>query len=217
MARRFSPSAGQIVHVTVRCNNKEFLLNPEQHHEVIFSWLNTLPYFFGIELHHVLLMTNHMHLLLTPHENNIGEGMSYFLTNLAKSLNYSLQRNNHVFGDRYRPTVIDHHEHLLNVIRYIYQNPLRANMVDQLVDYLYSSLGFYLGTGNNGLRVTPDPYTASLLSLGVAGLETWIDRVSINLGDQDTQNIRTSLQRKTFKFSKIQRASLKEYDSKLLS
>ena len=125
MGRGSSLKQFQTAHVTLRCNNKEPLLGIDQNFEQIVSWVNCLPLFFSVSIHHVLLMSNHIHLLVTPQKDNMGDAMSYFLTNLSKFLNFSNQRKNHIFGNRNKPTIIKNKEHLINVIRYIYQNPVR--------------------------------------------------------------------------------------------
>lgn len=142
-----------------------------------------------------------MHLFLTPHENNFGQAMSYFLSNMSKFLNYSQGRRNHLFGCRYFPTVIPDERHYANVIRYIYQNPVKANMVLRATDYAYSSLGNYLGKNNVGLMLSADGFTKNLFSNGCDGREKWISIVGMALPENDAQIMKKSLNRKTFKLS----------------
>lgn len=134
--------------------------------------------------------------------------MSYCLTNLAKYLNYRLQRKNHVFGARYQPTIITDQKHLQNVIRYIYQNPVRAGMVEHAEDYPYSSLGCYLGDTSYGLRVYPDPHTAGRLACGTAGLAGWQAEMVAPLSEHETTHIAAALKRRQFKFTTKQIAAL---------
>lgn len=214
MARPFTPEAQNIVHITVRCNNRDFFLNPAQHGAMIFTWLNVLPYFFDVHLHHVMLLSNHLHLMLTPQKNNLGAAMSYFLTNVAKSLNHSLERSNHIFGNRYHPTIIGETKHLINVIRYLYQNPVRAGMSGSAREYPYSSLGCYVGD-HSGLRVQSDPYTEQLFALGTAGMQLWYDAIVDPLGADDVAHVGASLTRKHFKFTLAQTKALQGGHSRL--
>lgn len=204
MPRRATPLAYETAHLTVRCNNKDFLFHLEENFQDIVSWLNCLPLFFSVSLHHVLFMSNHIHMLVTPKENNLGLAMSYFLSNLSKFLNYKNKRVNHTFGNRYYPTVILNTYHFSNVIRYIYQNPVYAGLVEDIRDYPYSSLSQYLGESQNGIVFLPDEYTSQIMSLGIKGRSLWLDEMSFILSDDDKLQIHKCLSRGRFKFSQRQ-------------
>lgn len=149
-------------------------------------------------------MSNHFHILATPQEDNLGEAMSYFLTNLSKYLNFVSGRKNHIFGDRYKPTVIKNEKHLINAIRYIYQNPVSAKMVHHVGEYRYSSLGFYIGESAHGLIIHPDLYTKDFLDSGAQSMAIWYRHVSMSLDSREVELLRHSFKRRVFKFSKRQ-------------
>lgn len=215
MPRRPTPIQNQVVHLTVRCNNKKSFFNLEQDFSGIVSWLNTLPLFFQISVHHALIMPNHIHLLATAQSHNAGMAMSYFLTNLSKFLNFQRGRINHIFGNRYRPTVIVSERHLVNVIRYIYQNPVRAGIVKAVADYPYSSLGFYLGTENNGMILSPDSFTKNIFDFGIRGFELWSEYLNSTLKESDVRHVRQSLSRGFYRFSNKQLMDLAKNTSTL--
>ncbi len=204
MPRRRTPESDECAHITIRCNNKSFFFDLEHCWEDISAWVDSLPYIFDVALHHVVVMSNHMHLLVTPKKNNFGEAMSYFLTNLSKYLNYSHKRINHIFGSRYYPVIINKERHLINVIRYLYQNPQRAGISKTLYDYPYSSLGFYVGTNNPRLRLEPDLYTRALFARGLEGRDEWIEQVSMSLPQDDLHIMRRSLGKASFTFNREQ-------------
>jgi putative transposase len=208
MTKRITPKSKQTTHITIRCNNKNFLFNLKDNFSSMVSWLNTLPYFFSVSIHHVLFMSNHIHMLVTPEKNNIGEAMSYVLTNLSKYLNYKNKMVNHVFGNRYIPTIIADERHLINVIRYIYQNPVRAGIVDNINNYPYSCLGQYLGIENIGLKIIPDSYTRSMFQYGIDGYMEWLSHINANLNIVDTGNVKQSLSRSIYRYSRRQRDTI---------
>lgn len=201
MSRKFTPNAGDTTHITIRCNNKEFLFNLAQNFTAMTSWLDCMPLFFNVRLHHVVFMTNHIHLLATPQENNLGQAMSYFLTNLSKYLNFSGNRTNHIFGNRYYPTIISNECHLINVIRYIYQNPVRAGIVNSIDKYPYSSLNFYLKGEFRGIVLEPDSFTKKMFDFGIPGLSSWSEHVGVALNQCDLSMMKKSLKRRIFRFS----------------
>jgi putative transposase len=216
MPRRMTPKANELVHIALRCNNREYLLRPARHFPAIVAWINALPLFFQISLHHVIVMTNHLHLVLTPQEDNLGHAMSYWMTNLAKYLNYRAKRRNHLFGTRYHASTITQMRYLRAVIRYLYHNPLQAGITSAVEQYPFSSLGTYLGTTNVGLYITPDPYSAALLERGLTGLEIWRDLVLTSLTQVETSEISASLARSTYTYSARQIGLLNRHGSALL-
>ncbi len=211
MPRRRTPQDGECVHITVRCNNRAFYFDLQKDFQILLDWLASLPYFFNVSLHHFLFMSNHMHLLLTPRENNLGKAMSYFLTNLSKALNKQQGRINHTFADRYCPTIIKDERHLVNVVRYIYQNPHRARIASDIKKYRYSSLGTYLGEVNHGIKLSPDAYTCDLFNRGTYGRETWIAMLYEYYSTEEVRIIRESLLKSEFKFSRQQKRVLNTF------
>lgn len=208
MPRRLTPKKFETCHITIRCNNKEYLFYLNETYPAFVSWINTLPLMYQVDIHHAVFMSNHMHLLVTPNENNLGQAMSYFLTNLAKFLNFKLKRNDHIFGQRYHPTLIKDSKHFMNAIRYIYQNPIRAKITRKPSDYKYSSLGFYLGSGNDGLIVKPDLFTKYLFDLGLAGRLHFEKCIDQNLSEDDITMMQACLSKRKFKFTKRQLSAL---------
>lgn len=204
MPRRQTPKAGDACHITIRCNDKKRLFNLNSTYDQMVNWVNCLPMFFSVKIHHVLFMSNHMHFMVTPTENNLGQAMSYFLTNLSKFLNRENNTINHVFGNRYAATVITEEKYFLNVIRYIYQNPVRAGLCKNLLEYQFSSLHQYLGFGNHKIILEPDQYTRTQFDFGMIGQETWLHWISNSLESFETELVRDSLAKGTYKFTKKQ-------------
>ena len=119
-----------------------------------------------------------------------------------------LKMVNHVFGNRYIPTIIADERHLINVIRYIYQNPVRAGIVDNINNYPYSCLGQYLGIENIGLKIIPDSYTRSMFQYGIDGYMEWLSHINANLNIVDTGNVKQSLSRSIYRYSRRQRDTI---------
>ncbi len=215
MPRRPTPTRDTCTHVTIRCNNKDFLLNLSRNYDGIISWLASLPYYFNVRIHHFVIMSNHIHLLVTPQNDDFGVAMSYCLTNLAKFLNHKNKRINHVFGNRYCPSIITKESHLINVIRYIYQNPVRAGITSNYMKYRYSSLGFYLSLWNDGIPIYPDPITKNFFNQGIDGHEQWIQILQKSLVENDVAQVRNSLARYRFRFSIRQLKAMTDYETTL--
>jgi len=128
-------------HVTSRSNNKEWFYIPI---ECVWSYCNTLlnegKIKFNVQIDAFVLMRNHYHLCIRTPESNIDLFMRYFNKNLAQNIARHAKRINRIFGGPYKWSLITKEAYYLNVIRYIYQNPLRANIVDFCEQYPYSDL-----------------------------------------------------------------------------
>ncbi|MFH1729820.1 MAG: hypothetical protein ABIA04_15515 [Pseudomonadota bacterium] len=142
--------------------------------------------------------------------------MCYTFSNLAKYLNYKNNKINQIFGSRYSATRIIHQEHTENIIRYIYQNPIKAGIAKSPFDYPFSSLGFYFGYKNNGLVLKPDQYTQNLLNLGIEGLFKLKRKIEDPIKKEDHRLIQESLRRSEFKFTLKQLKEIRGRQSSLI-
>lgn len=92
------------------------------------------------QIHAYVLMTNHIHLLMTPgQEDSIGKLMQMLGRYYVQYYNYCYQRTGTLWEGRYRATLIDSEAYLLTCMRYIELNPVRARMVDHPSEYPWSS------------------------------------------------------------------------------
>jgi REP element-mobilizing transposase RayT len=78
------------------------------------------------------LMTNHLHLLLMPTTVSLSETMRCLLTSYAVYFNRKYQRSGHLFQNRYKSILCEEEPYLLELVRYIHLNPLRAGLVSDL-------------------------------------------------------------------------------------
>ncbi len=75
------------------------------------------------------LMPNHVHLLLRPRRGKLAFLMRRLLTSYALHFNLRYGRTGHLFQNRYKSIVCEEEPYLLELIRYIHLNPLRAGLV----------------------------------------------------------------------------------------
>ena len=94
------------------------------------------------------LMSNHFHLLLMPTRVSLAETMRRLLTSYAVYFNRKYQRCGHLFQNRYKSILCEEEPYLLELVRYIHLNPLRAGMVadlESLERYPWSGHAVLLG------------------------------------------------------------------------
>jgi REP-associated tyrosine transposase len=94
----------------------------------------------GCGLHAYVLMTNHVHLLITPHEQqSLSKALQMLGRYYVQYYNYCYQRSGTLWEGRYKATLIDSESYLLTCMRYIELNPVRAGMVAHPSEYPWSS------------------------------------------------------------------------------
>lgn len=97
-----------------------------------------------------VLMSNHIHLLLCPRWQKLGFLMRRLLTGYAIHFNLRHRRNGHLFQNRYKSIVCEEDPYLLELVRYIHLNPVRARLVkdvEGLDHYPWSGHSVLLGKG----------------------------------------------------------------------
>lgn len=93
-------------------------------------------------VHAYVLMTNHVHLLLTPnYKDSIGRLFQALGRNYVRYINTTYQRHGALWEGRYKSNLIESRAYLLACMRYIELNPVRAGMVDHPAKYRWSSYG----------------------------------------------------------------------------
>lgn len=152
--RRFAVP-GQPQHVIQRGNNREIIFAADQDYLFYLEKLEEACRRFGCQIHAYVLMTNHVHLLLTPDTTTgIGQVMQSLGRHYVQHFNYQYRRTGTLWEGRYKATLIDAETYLLHCYRYIELNPVRAGMVKRPEQYRWSSHGFNALGSTDGL-ITP--------------------------------------------------------------
>ena len=103
---------------------------------------------FGYRIHAFFLMTNHIHLVIQVGAIPLSRGMQNLSFRYARWINWRKKRTGHLFQGRYKAVLVDGDSYLLELIRYIHLNPVRAGMVTDPEEYLLSGHRAYLGIEN---------------------------------------------------------------------
>ena len=80
--------------------------------------------------------------------SNLSEFVREIKVGFTRYYNRHHDRRGYFWGDRFKSVLVENGETLINCLAYIDLNPLRAGMVEQPEDYLWSSLGYHIQTGN---------------------------------------------------------------------
>lgn len=91
-------------------------------------------------LHSFVLMNNHYHLILTSMDGKIDQFMYEFNKNLSLRIRERSKRVNQIFGGRYKWLILSNEKIIMNFLRYVYRNPVKAKMIESCEEYPFSSL-----------------------------------------------------------------------------
>ena len=143
-------------HIIVRGNNREPIFLADTDYYFYLEILKNACEKHNCDLHAYVLMTNHVHLLITPHtEHGLSKVMQMIGRYYVQHFNYTYQRTGTLWEGRYKATLIDSEQYLLTCYRYIELNPVRAKgLVEAPEDYIWSSYR-YNTMGKGSRIVTP--------------------------------------------------------------
>lgn len=132
--------AGIPVHVVQRGNNHGACFFREEDRAFYLHHLGRLLRPSGCNLHAYCLMTNHVHLLLTPLcASSCGSLMKHLGQLHSQYVNRTYGRTGTLWEGRFRSCLVQSEEYLLACYRYIELNPVRAGMADHPKQYPWSS------------------------------------------------------------------------------
>ena len=127
-------------HVIQRGNNRQTIFSQRADYLFYLQTLKQACLKYHSQLHAYVLMTNHVHLLITPNsESGISVLMQYVGRIYVRYFNDLYKRTGTLFEARFKSTVIDSERYLLICYCYIELNPVRASMVQKAEEYPYSS------------------------------------------------------------------------------
>ena len=142
-------------HVILRGNNRQDIFRSMADYQRMLDLLFEHSRVYKVDIHSYVLMSNHLHLLLTPQED---QGLSKMMQAVGRSyvqvFNKVHGRTGTLWEGRYRSTLIQTERYLLACMAYIDLNPVRAHIVAQPEQYEWSSYAHYAGGGADRL-ITP--------------------------------------------------------------
>ncbi|WP_419174264.1 transposase [Desulfosediminicola sp.] len=130
------------LHIIQRGNNRQACFFADEDYCFYLDWLQEYSRKSGCAIHAYVLMTNHVHLLLTPkRKESAGNLMKLLGQRYVQYINRTYKRSGTLWEGRFRSSVIQQDTYLLTCQRYIEMNPVRAGMVKHPGDYRWSSYG----------------------------------------------------------------------------
>jgi len=128
------------LHIIQRGNNRQACFFHDDDYRIYLDWLLEYSRKTDCTVHAYALMTNHVHLLLTPNDKgSAGSLMKRLGQRYVQYINRTYKRSGTLWEGRFRSCIAQEDNYLLHCQRYIELNPVRADMVDHPADYPWSS------------------------------------------------------------------------------
>ena len=180
------------VHVIQRGNNRQACFYQTKDYAVYLTKLKECAQKFTVKVHCFVLMTNHVHLLLTADTHT---GISNVMQSLGRYyvryINNTYERSGTLWEGRFKSSLVDSDEYLLHLYQYIEMNPVRAGMVKHPKAYPWSS--YHANGGNKKISlITPHPLFLSLGESKTERIRVYNDLLSCPLPISMVRQISTT-------------------------
>jgi putative transposase len=150
------------LHIVQRGRNRDACFFAEEAYQSYLHWLGEALAEYECSLHAYALMTNHVHLLVTPKRAaRIPRLIMSVGRRYVQYINRSYKRTGTLWDSRYKSSLIHADSYMLTCMRYIELNPVRAGMVDDPAHYRWTSYR-HNGLGQTDSRITEHALYQSL-------------------------------------------------------
>ena len=136
---------GGFYHVILRGNHREEIFHHPSDRDRFAELVAEVVERFRMRVHAFCWMSNHVHLAMQVGDAPLGPAMMRIGSRFARHMQRQRPTTGHFFERRYRATLVDADSYLLELVRYIHLNPVRAGIVADPIDYAWSSHRAYLG------------------------------------------------------------------------
>jgi putative transposase len=141
-ARQKSESG--IYHIILRGANRQELFHDDKDRLRFLETLLKVKIRSAMKVYGWCLMHNHVHLLLGEGREDLSLTMKRLGVSFVWYYNQKYKTTGHLFQDRFRSENVESNKYLLTVLRYIHQNPVKAQIVKHVEQWRWSScLGYY--------------------------------------------------------------------------
>ena len=127
-------------HIIQRGNNRIACFYSENDYRFYLEWPFDYAEHCQYQVHAYVLMTNHVHLFVTPEtRSGLGELMKRLGQRYVQYINRTYQRTGTLWEGRFKSCITQDDQYVLSCYRYIELNPVRANIVSHPAEYAWSS------------------------------------------------------------------------------
>lgn len=190
-------------HVMARVNHRhDFPLPLRDCWFICMKLLKKVTLSLTADVHGFVLMSNHYHMLLTTPKNNIDVIMKVFNREITRAISTRTGLDNHIFGARYRWSLVYDSFSFAYVLKYIYRNPIKAKISYSVEEYPFSTVKSLLLPKMFPHINPPRQFGESFSKKEPAALLAWLNQP---LKTEEESLIQKAIRRKEFQFPIDQR------------
>jgi putative transposase len=136
---------GAFYHVTLRGNHQCALFVADHDRLLLNKIVARTLEKFEARLHAYCWMTNHLHFLIQAGATALSSPMREIAAEFARAMQSKLETTGHFFERRYHASMVDVDSYLLQLVRYIHLNPVKARLAADAAGFRWSSHHVYMG------------------------------------------------------------------------
>jgi putative transposase len=141
-------SRGGIYHIMLRGINRQTIFEDERDKYRLLETIEKFKEKSNFELYSYCFMDNHIHLLLKETEEPVSLIIKRISASYVYWYNNRYERCGHLFQDRFKSEAVETIPYFLTVLRYIHQNPLKAQIATNVFECRWTSIKEYLGNSS---------------------------------------------------------------------
>jgi putative transposase len=185
---------GVPAHIVQRGNNRDACFFSDDDFLYYLEVLGQGLRRYDVKLHAYALMTNHVHLLMSPKDQ---VGISRVMQHLGRLyvlyINRTYRRSGTLWEGRHKASLVDAEEYLLTCYRYIELNPVAAGIVNTPEQYRWSSYRWH-AWGNTNTLIHDHALYQQLGSTDKERQYAYRDLFKLQIPDQDIHKVKMSLE-----------------------
>lgn len=179
-------------HVYARVNHKyEYPIPLSEVWMIYLNELSKLKKELKFAVHAFVLMPNHFHMVVRTPDANLDQCMKVFMQNTTCKILGRAGRINRLYGGRYRWNLVQTEAYYACLIKYVYQNPLRANLCKNTNQYQFSTM-----RSRHVLESLDQEFSTLIPTKTKRSFQNWINS---DLSEEFKSSMHRGLRRRVFK------------------
>jgi len=174
---------GYPFHITHRGNNRQEIFHTDEDRRKYLFWFEEAKIIYGMKIISYCLMNNHVHFIaIAEDETSFARTIKIVHMRYAQYFNQKYGRIGHLWQGRFYSCILDN-THLINALRYVERNPVRANLAEKPWGWIWSSAREHSGLEKQGI-ISLDKISSYV------SLSSWREFIDIDDRQEDLLEIR---------------------------
>ena len=187
---------GAWYHVMNRGKRFEKIFTDDTDYEMFLELLKDASETWKVNIAAYCLMSNHYHMLLQTPDGNISRTMRHINGVYTQRFNRKHGQDGQLFRGRYKSILVSGDSYLLQLVRYIHRNPIKAGLVETLDAYKWSSHNGYLSIAKKWDWL----HKKFIYSFLTKNRKEWIKRYRQFISVEDDDNVTHIIEAKKWPF-----------------